>query len=71
MGDKPRKSRAVGTETGVMPRVEADGSALREPPQPAMPPEFDEDFGGITGALHINPEGEDRAKQEDDSANES
>jgi hypothetical protein len=70
MGDKPDKTASSATKSGVLPRVDqADIKALYEGKHPPVPPES-EDTGSITGSFTLNPEGEDKAKLEDDSATE-
>lgn len=63
--DKPELKRRTGTETGVIQRVEASSNSAHEPPQPPTLPEFD--IGGITGMMPLKAEGEDAAKQRDDT----
>ena len=63
--DKPEPKRRTGTETGLVHKVEMISEGSHEPPQPPTLPEFD--FGGITGAMPIKAEGEDAAKQRDDT----
>ncbi len=63
--DKPEPKRRTGTETGLIQRVEIKSDTGHEPPQPSSLPEFDS--GGITGAMPIKAEGEDAAKQRDDT----
>ncbi len=63
--DKPEPKRRTGTETGVIQRVEIKSDTAHEPPQPPTLPEFDS--GGITGVMPIKAEGEDSAKQHDDT----
>jgi hypothetical protein len=63
--DKPEPKRRTGTETGLIHRVEIRPDMVKEPPQPATLPEFD--VGGITGTMPIKAEGEDAAKQQDDT----
>lgn len=67
MTPNPGKPRRSGSETGVMPRVDAEPQVQYEPPQPRTLPEFDDDVGGITGRIPLTTEGEDEAKQSDDS----
>jgi hypothetical protein len=71
MSDKPKKPSHIGSQTGVMPRVDVEPDTRQEsdPPLPPTLPEFDDDSGGITGVipLRVN-EGEDEAKHADDSA---
>ncbi len=70
MGDKPDKTTSPATKSGVLPRVDqAEIKALYEGKHPPIPPEL-EDAAGITGSLRLIPEGEDKAKLEDDSATE-
>jgi hypothetical protein len=71
MGDKPdSKTGSSATKSGVLPRV--DQQELRAIYEAAMRPnslpEIDEDLTSITGAIIINAEGIDKAKQADDSA---
>jgi hypothetical protein len=70
MGDKPEKMGSSATKSGILPRVDQQElKALYEATRkPSSLPEIDEDFSSITGALIINPEGIDKAKQADDSA---
>lgn len=64
----PGKPRRLGSATGAMPRVDAEPQVQHEPPQPRTLPEFDDDeAGGITGRVPLTSEGEDAAKQADDS----
>ncbi len=63
--DKRELKRRTGTETGVIQRVEIGPDAAHEPPQPSSLPEFD--IGGITGRVPLKAEGEDAAKQRDDT----
>ncbi len=63
--NKPEPKRRTGTETGLIQRVEIKSDAGHEPPQPQTLPEFD--IGGITGVMPIKSEGEDSAKQRDDT----
>lgn len=63
--DKPELKRRTGTETGVIHRVEVGPDVAHEPPQPPTLPEFD--IGGITGMMPLKAEGEDAAKQRDDT----
>lgn len=66
MGNKkPDLKRRTGTETGLIQRVEIKSDTAHEPPQPSTLPEFDS--GGITGVMPIKAEGEDAAKQQDDT----
>jgi len=62
---KPRHS---GSETGALPRVDMEPEVQHEPPEPPHLPEIDTDHGGVTGVLPIITEGEDEAKQSDDSS---
>jgi len=64
--DKPEPKRRTGTETGVIQRVEIGPEGSHEPPQPPTLPEFD--MGGITGSMPLKSEGEDAAKQRDDTS---
>jgi hypothetical protein len=51
----------------MMPRVDVESEGGHEPPEPATLPDFD-DAGSITGKIRIPTEGEDEAKNADDSA---
>lgn len=64
----PGKPRRTATETGVLPRVDVEPEILHEPPQPPYLPEIKGDPGSVTGSIPIITEGEDDAKQSDDSA---
>jgi hypothetical protein len=55
------------SQTGMMPRVDIETEGEHEPPEPAALPGFD-DAGSITGKIRISTEGEDEAKNDDDSA---
>ena len=71
MGDKPdSKTGSSATKSGILPRVDQQElKAIYEASKkPGSLPEIDEDFTSITGALIINSEGIDKAKQADDSA---
>lgn len=63
--------RTNSSETGVMPRVDLEPEAPHEPPPPPTLPEFDDDGSSITGRMPAPSEGEDKAKQSDDSATAS
>jgi hypothetical protein len=58
------------SQTGIMPRVDIESEGEHEPPEPATLPDFD-DVGSITGKIRIPTEGEDEAKNADDSATRS
>jgi hypothetical protein len=64
----PVKPRRAGTETGAIPRIDLQPEIQHEPPQPTSVPEIDDDPGSITGIVPLISEGEDEAKQSDDSA---
>jgi hypothetical protein len=72
----PKKRLPPDSETGEVPRVDQDSSAAAqpkvelEPPQPRSLPEF-EDVGSSTGVVSIITEGQDGAKDADDSATAS
>ncbi len=66
----PGKYRRSASETGIMPRVDVEPEIQHEPLPPSLP-EFDEDVGGITGKMPAPSEGEDKAKQSDDSSTAS
>lgn len=68
MSDKPMSPRRTGSETGMMPKVDYDPSAANESSQPPELPEVDGDASGITGQIPLYSEGEDDAKQADDSS---
>jgi hypothetical protein len=63
----PGKPRRAGSETGALPRIDMEPEIQHEPPQPTSVPEID-DRGSITGIIPLISEGEDVAKQSDDSA---
>lgn len=63
---KPEAKRRTGTETGLIQKVELGPDGSHEPPQPPSLPEFD--AGAITGVMPLMTEGEDAAKQRDDTA---
>lgn len=62
---KPEPKRRTGTETGLIHKVELGPEGSHEPPQPTSLPEFD--MSGITGVMPLMTEGEDAAKQRDDT----
>ena len=64
----PGKSRRAGTETGALPQIDVEPEIQHEPPQPPYLPEINDDPGSVTGILPLISEGEDDAKQADDSA---
>lgn len=66
VNDNPTSPHRPSTETGLIPRVDAEPETPREPPVPPTLPELD-DSGGITGIMPIRAEGEDAAKQDDDT----
>jgi hypothetical protein len=51
----------------MMPRVDVEPDGGHEPPEPTSLPDFD-DIGSITGKIRIATEGEDEAKNADDSS---
>lgn len=55
------------SQTGMMPRVDVEPDGGHEPPEPTSLPDFD-DIGSITGKIRIATEGEDEAKNADDSS---
>lgn len=55
------------TESGVFPKPDFSLFDSKESPEPSVPAESS-DPGSITGVLPIIPEGEDTAKDRDDSA---
>jgi hypothetical protein len=64
----PGKPRRAGTETGALPRIDVQPDIQHEPPQPTSVPEVNDDRGSITGIIPLISEGEDEAKNPDDSA---
>jgi|GEM_PF-2896654 len=62
------KPRRAGTGTGALPRVDVEPEIQHEPPQPPYLPEVNGDPGSVTGIIPLITEGEDEAKQSDDSA---
>ena len=64
--EKTEPKRRTGTETGLIHKVELGPDGSHEPPQPPSLPEFDS--GAITGVMPVLTEGEDAAKQRDDTA---
>jgi hypothetical protein len=54
-------------QTGTMPRIDVEPEIQHEPPEPPDLPEIPDDPGGITGIVPMAAEGEDEAKQSDDS----
>ena len=71
MGDKPdSKPGSSATKSGVLPRIDQQElKAIYEAARkPNSLPVIDEDLTSITGAIIINAEGIDKAKQADDSA---
>ncbi len=68
MSDQPTSPRRTGSETGIMPKIDYDPGAANESPQPPDLPEVNGDASGITGQVPLYSEGEDQAKQADDSA---
>ncbi|RMF81623.1 MAG: hypothetical protein D6737_04490 [Chloroflexi bacterium] len=67
MTDNPEK-KLHGTKSGLIRRV--DGKFVIEQERPQSLPEFD-DAESSTGQAHVKAEGEDIAKQNDDSAVDS
>jgi hypothetical protein len=67
----PGQPRRAGTETGALPRIDIEPEIQHEPPQPPYLPEIDGDPGSVTGIIPLISEGEDTAKQSDDSATAS
>ena len=66
MMNEPKKPSAL-TRTGIVPRIDYEGKAIKESPQPFTHIE-PSDPGSMTGLIHIVSEGVDTAKQADDSA---
>jgi hypothetical protein len=65
-----KRRRFSGSRTGVMRAIHERSDRHKEPPPPPTLPEMD-DVLGITGAIDIHAEGEDRAKQADDDPRRS
>jgi hypothetical protein len=63
-----KSRREVGTETGAIRRIDVEPETQHEPPEPSHVPELDDDRGSVTGIIPLISEGEDNAKQSDDSA---
>lgn len=67
----PGKPRRVDSKTGTIPRIDVEPEIQHEPPPPpASLPELDEDSTSITGLIarpRWAEEGEDEAKEADDS----
>ncbi|MEP7290784.1 MAG: hypothetical protein ABI835_03325 [Chloroflexota bacterium] len=61
---KPRTS----TESGQFPRPDLSKSEPQEAPEKKPPVLDDPSITGVLPIIRINPEGEDTAKQRDDSA---
>jgi hypothetical protein len=54
-----------------MPPVDVEPDAPHEPSRPPSLPEFEDDSGSITGRVLFASEGEDEAKESDDSTSAS
>jgi hypothetical protein len=70
MTPTPPKPRRDGSQTGAIPRIDVEPEIQHEPPPPPTLPEFDEDGTSITGLIprpEWAEEGDDDAKEEDDS----
>lgn len=67
MTDK-RTPRRRGSQTGMMHRVDVEPDAAHESPRPPTLPELDGEMTSITGQVPLLNEGEDEAKNADDSA---
>lgn len=68
MDPTPGKSRRPSSKTGAIPRIDLEPQVQHEPPPPPTLPEFDDDGQSVTGILpRYVEEGEDEAKQADDS----
>ncbi len=67
----PGKPRRADSKTGVIPRIDIEPEIQHEPPPPPTTlPEIEEDSNSITGLIprpHWPEEGEDTAKESDDS----
>lgn len=64
----PRSS----TKTGVMPRVDVDSDRGRDAEEaPVRLPDFNPETAAITGRYTLMAEGQDRAKDSDDSSTRS
>jgi hypothetical protein len=70
MNQPPAKPGRAGSQTGAMPRIDLEPEIQHEPPPPPSLPELDDDSDSITGAIprpQWAEEGEDEAKESDDS----
>ena len=61
------KQQHSATASGIFPKPDFSNLVRHESPEPPTPTE-EPDPGSITGVLPIVPEGEDAAKDRDDSA---
>ncbi len=68
MSKDPGKTSVAGTKTGKVPRIDVEPEKQHEPPEPPELPEIHNDPGSITGVIRYASEGEDNAKQSDNSA---
>ncbi len=68
MTDQPTVPRRASTETGLVPRVDEDSEPTHEPSAPPDAAQPAHHPASITGVIPIYTEGEDAAKQADDSA---
>ncbi len=71
MTQKRDKKTEAESQTGAIPRMDFKALRRREPAKPPTLPEFEDTQGGITGIIHVRPEGEDSAKDEDDTPTKS
>ena len=69
MSDKPKAPKKSSiTESGMIPRINLEPNAPKEPPRPTTLPEM-RDIGATTGIMPVITEGEDiSAERDDDSA---
>lgn len=70
MSQKRDKARSASSQTGTIPRIDMLLSKLNESQAPRPVPGV-EDGASITGAIVIQAEGEDKAKDADDTPTKS
>lgn len=66
-----QKRDRVESKTGAVPRIGLTMRKAQEPEPPPTLPEEKVDMNGVTGAIVIRAEGEDRAKDADDAPTRS
>jgi hypothetical protein len=73
MSDKHDPGEKPSSKTGVIPRLDLNNIRRREPPRPDTLPEFEDDSGSVTGIINLRAqaEGEDSAKDDDDTPTKS